>query len=137
VIALLAACPYIAALASYWASAWDLFRTENETAPPNWNWRLVAPVLAGGLTPLALASKQTGIDATERGLLLSSVAAAILFVVVLLPFLQGNKPYLWLQRAIPIGRRELRWLPWRRFFVGLGSVILVYGASVNIAVSAS
>jgi hypothetical protein len=131
---LLATLPYIVAVATYSATAHQLFRGRPQAPPSNWAWLLVAPVAIGGLTPLSLASK-ANLESSGRALLLSAAALAALFVVLVLNFLRSDRRFWWLERIVSVGNREIRSLRWRHVFVGLGSAILVYGAAVNIIVS--
>lgn len=131
---LLAALPYIGAVVVYWLNTANLFRDAEVMAPSNWNWRLVAPVMVGGLTPLALAAK-TGLMDEERWLLLSATGVAILYTLVSMGVLRGERKFFRLQIAIGFGDKKFRnWPRWRPVAL-MGSLVLVYAATVNMIVA--
>lgn len=133
---LLAPLPYVGAIMMYWFTSSNLFNEPREVAPSNWNWRFIAPVMVGGLTPLALAAKN-GLDPTQRGALLSATAAAIIYTLVGMGRLQNQRKFFRLQLELSEGNaknpRALRW----RIWVAVGTAVLIYGAAVNIIVAAA
>jgi hypothetical protein len=131
---LLGLAPYAVAIVVYCVNTADIFGGSRPGAPSNWNWRLVAPVVVGGLTPLGLASS-TEIAGSERGLLLSGTAAAVVFGVLTLSVLRSDRAYFRVQLPVTVGQQALRWLPWRHVIVGVGIVILAYCATTNLVVS--
>jgi hypothetical protein len=133
---LLAPLPYVGAIVMYWFTSASLFRDAEGVAPSNWNWRLVAPVMVGGLTPLALAAK-SGLDGVQRGALLSATAAAIVFTLVGMGLLRDDKKFFRLQLALSEGdAKNPRALKWRILVIA-GTLVLVYGAIVNVLVAAA
>jgi hypothetical protein len=132
VLVLLAALPYAATVIAYWIGTGALFRAQ--TAPSSWSWRLIGPVLVGGFTPIALAAK-TGLADGERWLLLSATGVAVFFTLVGMGLLREESYYFKLQVAVGIGsRRFAKWPRWR-FVMVLGSLVLAYGATVNVIVA--
>jgi hypothetical protein len=131
---LLAALPYVGALAVYWLNADALFRDAGATAPSNWNWRLVTPVMVGGLTPLALAAK-SGLPDEQRWLLLSATGLAILYTLISMGIFRDSKKFFQLQLPAGMGNHTFRkWPKWRAFLL-VGSLVLIYAAVVNMVVA--
>jgi len=131
---LLAALPYVATIALYWLTTSGLIKDAEGEAPSNWNWRLVAPVLVGGLTPLALAASDS-VTGSNRTFLLSTTALAILFTVLLMAALQVGSGFFKLQRPISIGSLNLTRFPRWRLILVVGTAILCYGAVTNVIVA--
>jgi hypothetical protein len=131
---LLATLPYIGAIAMYWLTTGDLFRDARGVVPSNWNWRLVAPVMIGGLTPLALAAKG-GVDRADRGLLLTATGLAILFTLIGMGVLRDGKRFFGLQTSLTIGTRKLSRVPRWRVILIVGTILLCYGGTVNVIVA--
>jgi hypothetical protein len=129
---LLAALPYAGAIAMYWLTVTNVFKEAKGTVPDNWNWRLVAPVMVGGLTPLALAPRD-GLDSTERGLLLSVTALAIFFTLICMTVLRDDKKFFRMQIPVTVLDRSL--LPRWRTMLLLGTLVLCWGAVVNVVVA--
>ena len=132
---LLAPLPYLGAILMYWFTSAGLFRDAEGAPPSNWSWRFVAPVMVGGLTPLALAAKN-GLDAVQRAALLSATAAAIVFTIVAMGLLREQK-FFRVQLKISDGDGKNPRLEWRHLFVGAGTLILVYAALMNVLVAAA
>jgi len=131
---LLAALPYAGALVVYWLNTDALFRDAGATAPSNWNWRLVTPVMVGGLTPLALAAK-SGLQDEQRWLLLSATGLAMLYTLVSMGVFRDPQKFFQLQLPVGIGDRTLRkWPKWRAFLL-VGSLVFIYAAVVNMVVA--
>jgi hypothetical protein len=131
---LLAALPYIGALVVYWVNSDALFRDAGASAPSNWNWRLVTPVMVGGLTPLALAAK-SGLPDGERWLLLSATGLAILYALVSMGTLRDSKKFFRLQLPIGMGNHTFhKWPKWRVLLL-VGSLVFIYAATVNMVVA--
>lgn len=131
---LLAALPYVGALAVYWLNTDALFRDAGAAAPSNWNWRLVTPVMVGGLTPLALAAK-SGLQDEQRWLLLSATGLAILYTLISMGIFRDSKKFFQLQLPTGMGNRAFRkWPRWRAFLL-VGSLVLIYAAVVNMVVA--
>jgi len=132
VLVLLAALPYVATIIYYWIGTGAIFRAQ--TAPSSWSWRLIGPVLVGGFTPIALAAK-AGLQDGERWLLLSATGVAVLFTLVGMGLLREESHYFKLQVAVGIGSRSFtKWPRWK-FVMLLGSLVLAYGAAVNVIVA--
>jgi len=131
---LLAALPYVATIALYWLTTNDLIRDAEGEIPSNWNWRLVVPVLVGGLTPLALAASDS-VTPANRTLLLSATALAILFTVLFMAALRDGSGFFKLQRPISIGSLNLARFPRWRLILVVGTAILCYGAVANVVVA--
>ena len=133
---LLAPLPYVGAIVMYWFTSASLFRDAEGAVPSNWSWRLIAPVMVGGLTPLALAAKN-GLDGVQRGALLTATAAAIVFTLVGMGLLRDDRKFFRLQLALSEGNaknpRALKW----KILVMVGTLVLLYGAIVNILVAAA
>lgn len=130
-LVLLAALPYAGAIAMYWLTASNLFKEANGVVPGNWNWRLVAPVMVGGLTPLALAPRD-GLTSTERGLLLSGTALAIVYTLVCMTVLRDGKKFFRVQ--IPVTSRGKSRLSRWRVMLLVGTAVLCWGAAANVIV---
>lgn len=131
---LLAALPYIAAIALYVMTAKDLVRDAEGEVPSNWNWKLVAPVVVGALTPLALAASD-GVSTADRGVLLSVTGLAIVFGIVAMTAMRGQYAFFRLQRPVSLGRVKFTNVPRWKIIVGAGAVILCYGAVVNVLIA--
>ncbi len=131
---LLAALPYVGTIALYWLTTSDLFRDAKGIVPSNWNWRLVAPVMVGGLTPLALASR-SGVDSSERGLLLTATGLAILFTLIGMGVLRDGKRFFGLQTLLTVGGKKFSRVPRWRVVLIVGTLILCYGAVINVIVA--
>lgn len=131
---LLAALPYVGALAVYWLNTAALFRDAEATAPSNWNWRLVTPVMVGGLTPLALAAK-SGLQDDQRWLLLSATGLAMLYTLISMGIFRDTKKFFRLQLPAGVGNHAFhKWPKWCAFTL-VGSLVLVYAAVVNMVVA--
>jgi hypothetical protein len=131
---LLAALPYVGTIALYWLTTGDLFRDAKGVVPSNWNWRLVAPVMIGGLTPVALAAK-SGLNNSDRGLLLTATGLAILFTLIGMGVLRDGRRFFGLQMPVSIGTRKFNRIPRWRVVLIAGSVLLCYGAVINVIVA--
>jgi len=130
---LLAVFPYLASLAVYLFNARDLFL--NTRPPPHWTWRLSAPVMIAGLTPLALASKTSAVSSGEQNLLLLAPALGVMYAVLAFGRFR-EKDFLALHRPFTFFDREIKFLSRRRFWIGLGALVIAYAAAANIYVSA-
>ena len=131
---LLAALPYVAALAVYWVNTDALFRDAGAVAPSNWNLRIVTPVLVAGITPLALAAK-SGLHDHQRWLLLSATGIAMLYTLISLGILRDSKKFFRLQLPLGVGERTFtKWPRWRGFLM-VGTLVVVYAAVVNMVVA--
>lgn len=131
---LLAALPYLGTLAVYWLNTAALFRDAGATAPSNWNWRLVTPVMVGGLTPLALAAK-SGLQDEQRWLLLSATGLAMLYTLISMGVYRDTQKFFRLQLPVGVGNRTFRkWPKWGAFLL-VGSLVLIYAAIVNMVVA--
>jgi hypothetical protein len=131
---LLAGLPYVAAIALYWLTASNMVTDAKGEVPSNWNWRLVGPVMVGGLTPLALAASD-GVDGSQQAILLSAPAIAIVFTVVLMAALWDGSGFFRLQRPISAGPVNYTRFPRWRVVVLAGTAVLGYGAVVNVMVA--
>jgi hypothetical protein len=144
---LLAVVPYAVTVVFYALDSNDLFRRAAGQIPPNAALRLIVPVIIGGLTPLALASKNTGLSGSDRLILSSATAFSAMYVVVVLIALRSATVFLSLYHPFRLRRptvclHPLR-LGWpsvqlprgRHVLVSLGLAVIAYGAGVNIAVS--
>jgi hypothetical protein len=133
---LLALLPYGGTIALYWLTSADLFREGRGAAPSNWNWRLVAPIVVGGLTPLALAAR-SDVGGSDRGWLLSATGVAILFALICMTLLRNDERFFGLQLEVVIKRKKIGRLPRWRVLVAGGTLLLCYGAAVNVVAAAA
>jgi hypothetical protein len=134
VFLLLATFPYIGAIALYWQASSNLFRGAKGEPPSNWSWLLVAPVILGGLTPLALAGR-SDLTGSERALLLTATALAILFALVYMGMLRDGQKFFHLQVPLTVRGRTFDRVPRWYLLIFLGSAVLCYGAVVNLMVA--
>lgn len=132
-LTLLAALPYVAAIALYWLTTGDAVGDAEGEAPSNWKWRFVGPVMVGGLTPLALAATN-GISGASRTLLLLTTAMAILFTVLIMAAVKESH-FFRLLRPLSIGAVNFSRFPRWRIIVVVGTAVLCYGAVVNVIVA--
>jgi hypothetical protein len=133
-VLLLALVPYIVAIILYWQTASDLFADAKDRAPGSWSWRLLSPVLLGGLIPLALAARNE-ISAGQRVLLLTVTAAALVYTILGMAFLRGGERFFGIQTPVALSGHQFNFLvPWR-LIVFFGSVILAYGATATVVVA--
>ena len=134
-LVLLAALPYVSAIALYWLTANDLVADADGEIPSNWNWRLVAPVMVAGFTPLALATSE-GVSSSDRNLLISATAVAMFFTAVFMTALRDKSGFFRIQRPISVNSVNFTRLARWKAIVAIGTVILCYGAVVNVFVAA-
>ena len=132
---LLAAIPYLVTFYFYWVDSADLFRNARGRIPANAGLRLIVPVAIGGLTPLALASKNKGLSGDDRLILLSSTAFSILYLIVVMAALRTVTTFLSLYHPILVRNHVLKFVRGRVALVIVGLLIICYAAAVNIAVS--
>ena len=133
-VLLLALVPYLVAIILYWQAASDLFADAKTRAPGNWSWRLLSPVLLGGLTPLALAARED-ISSGQRVLLLTVSVFAIVYTILGMSFLRGGQRFFNIQTSVAIAGHKFSFLLRWHLIVFLGSVILAYGSVATVIVA--
>lgn len=133
-VLLLALIPYIVAIILYWQTAFDLFADAKTRAPGSWNWRLLSPVLLGGLTPLALAARDE-IRTGQRVLLLTVTALALVYTIVGMTFLRGGERFFDIQTPVALAGHQFKFLLRWRLIVIFGSAILAYGSVATVIVA--
>jgi hypothetical protein len=126
---LFACLPHLAAVGLFWIGCNDLFRAES-AAPANWQARLILPIATGCLTAIAAAEAE---DA-QRAWTLSVLAAALVFILLILAVFR--KPESFLDLQLPIGIRDTRvaGMNWWMVIRGLGLAVLAYACIVNVFV---
>jgi len=134
---LLALIPYVASVIMYAVASTELFREHSGLdAPSNWNWRFVAPVTLGGLTPLSLAARH-GIDSGDRFMLLTEPAVAILYTIIAMSTLRDVDKFNALLKPVGTARVKYAKLPLWRIVWMAGALIILYGAVINVVVAGS
>lgn len=130
----LALVPYVVAIVLYWQMASDLFADAKKRAPGSWNWRLLSPVLLGGLTPLALAARED-ITSGQRVLLITVSVFAIVYTILGMSLLRGRQRFFDIQTPVAVAGHKFDFLPRWCLVAFLGSTILAYGAVVTVIVA--
>jgi hypothetical protein len=136
VFMLLALIPYAVAIVFYGLDTTDLFREAHGKIPTNALLRLTVPVVIGGLMPLALASKNTGLSGADRGILASATAFAMVYGLIASAAIRSPTAFLALYHRFRVGGYTAKRLRGRRVLIATGVLVICYGAGVNIAISA-
>jgi hypothetical protein len=116
----------------YWLTAGEWFKHSAGKLQPNAGWRIAVPVVVGGgLTPLAAAAQT---DNNQIPVLLSPSGMAFIFVLIVLWAVRDQKAFLRLLRPAGISGSGRTRLQGRHLLVGVGVLIIWYGAAINIIV---
>lgn len=119
----------------YWQAAASLFGDATTVVPSNWSWRLVAPVVAGGLAPLAVAASG-GLDDSQRVLLLVASGVASLFSLVCMGFLRRDETFFSLKKTFTVLGKNVFNLPRWGIVAAAGTLVLCCVGGINVLVAA-